>query len=400
MPSTLPADRAIAPPLRAPELRTPEPRTPDLRTSELRAPGLRALEGLRGYACVIVVLHHFALGFLPGLKANMSDGVVAYTFGWLLNGTAAVYVFFVLSGFVLTLKFYQTTDPRILLMAAVKRLPRLWPAAAYGVLLGYLALVLQLNGNGAAAAISGSDWLAQFAYSDQSHAPSLVRAAKESVRMFLKFRTLQFNTNLWTMVAEFYGSLLALCAAFVVGYLLTGRPVRPLRLVVGLLLALALVAINLAIPKQLGWSFTIGALIAYAYVRQRFLPKGAAIVCSILGLMLLGAPVVGQAMLGAALLVWGVTTPGASPRLLTGDFGQFLGRWSFPLYISHTIGILTLASFAYSQTAPYGPQIQLATSFAATWAFAIVFAYPVLRWEAWYLPRLNRGMQRIFTTKA
>ena len=49
---------------------------------------------------------------------------------------------------------------------------------------------------------------------------------------------------------------------------------------------------------------------------------------------------------GVALLLWGVRTPGAAPRLLLHPFCLGLGRWSFPLYISHTIGVLTLGSFA------------------------------------------------------
>ena len=177
-------------------------------------PNLRALEALRGYASVIVVLHHFGLGFLPNFKAQMSEGLPAYSLGWLQSGTGAVYVFFLLSGFVLTLAYFENGDAKGLLRAAVKRLPRLWPPAAYGVLLGYLALRFQLNHNTAASLVSGSDWLAKFAYADQTHPVSLWRAGKESITLFLRYRALQFNSNLWTMVVEFYGSLLALFAAF------------------------------------------------------------------------------------------------------------------------------------------------------------------------------------------
>ncbi|MEO5615670.1 MAG: acyltransferase family protein, partial [Cypionkella sp.] len=186
-------------------------------------PSLRALEALRGYASVIVVFHHFALAFLPGLKTAMDHPVLAYSLGWLLNGMGAVYLFFLLSGFVLTLKYYQTPDVKILLSAAVKRLPRLWPSALYGTLLGYLALRFALNANSAAADLSGSDWLRSFADADQTLAPNLALALRESLTMFLHYRPLHYNTNLWTMLIEFYGSLLAFFAAFVLTYVADNR---------------------------------------------------------------------------------------------------------------------------------------------------------------------------------
>lgn len=272
---------------------------------------------------------------------------------------------------------------------------RLWPPAAYGVLLGYLALRLHLNHNGAAAGLSGSDWLAKFAYADQSHEVSVLRAVKESVSLFLRYRMLQFNSNLWTMVVEFYGSLLALFAAFALGGLF--QRTRPMLLKAGLLLVL--VALNVMIPKGFGWTFTVGAALAYGYVHGFVLPKALAIAVGLLGLALVGSPVSGQSMLGAALIVWSITTPTATPRFLTGRFGRLCGRWSFPLYITHTIGVLTLGSCVYVNTATLGAPLQLLAALIATWAFTIAFAYPVLRWEAWYLPRLSSMIRRLFAEK-
>ena len=50
--------------------------------------------------------HHFTLAFLPGLKAEIEQTLLAYSLGWLLNGMGAVYLFVLLSGFVLTLKYF------------------------------------------------------------------------------------------------------------------------------------------------------------------------------------------------------------------------------------------------------------------------------------------------------
>ena len=122
----------------------------------------------------------------------------------------------------------------------------------------------------------------------------------------------------------------------------------------------------------------------------------------VLALSLLGSPAPASGeppplwtLPGAALLLWGVTTPGAAPRLLLHPYSLRLGRWSFPLYISHTIGVLTLGSFAYGNTATLGALLQLMAAFAAIWAFAS----PVLHWEAWYLPRLNIQIRRLLRQK-
>jgi peptidoglycan/LPS O-acetylase OafA/YrhL len=60
------------------------------------------LEALRGLAAVVVLFHHFMLGFTPRLHGMLYPeqpyslfGTPAFAF---VNGSAAVIVFFVLSG--------------------------------------------------------------------------------------------------------------------------------------------------------------------------------------------------------------------------------------------------------------------------------------------------------------
>ncbi|WP_368259248.1 acyltransferase family protein, partial [Blautia wexlerae] len=72
---------------------------------------LRSLDGLRGLAAVIVLVHH-ALLVIPALAAPYYGQTVQPGLPWLLvhtplhllwAGTEAVYLFFILSGLVLTL---------------------------------------------------------------------------------------------------------------------------------------------------------------------------------------------------------------------------------------------------------------------------------------------------------
>ena len=75
-------------------------------TMERGATRLRFLDGLRGWAAVVVLLHHV---FIDGLPANalMADRSL-WAKVFFLNGTLAVSVFFVISGFSLSIRYLET----------------------------------------------------------------------------------------------------------------------------------------------------------------------------------------------------------------------------------------------------------------------------------------------------
>jgi peptidoglycan/LPS O-acetylase OafA/YrhL len=108
---------------------------------------LRSLDGLRGLAAVVVLLHHVALVF-PSLAEPYFTGRAATPVGspsWLLTftplhlawaGPEAVYVFFVLSGLVLTRQM-SGADRRDWVTYYPRRLARLYLPVAGAVAVGY-----------------------------------------------------------------------------------------------------------------------------------------------------------------------------------------------------------------------------------------------------------------------
>lgn len=71
-----------------------------------------ALEGLRGLASITVLIWHIILGFYPELLGDYGgavsgSGIRGHFWFGLVYGSAAVALFFVLSGYVLTLKFFD-----------------------------------------------------------------------------------------------------------------------------------------------------------------------------------------------------------------------------------------------------------------------------------------------------
>jgi peptidoglycan/LPS O-acetylase OafA/YrhL len=83
----------------------------------------RFLDGLRGWAAVVVLLHHL---FVDGLPANsfMADRAL-WAKVFFLNGTLAVGVFFVISGFSLSIRYLETGDGGALGRVAAGRYLRL-----------------------------------------------------------------------------------------------------------------------------------------------------------------------------------------------------------------------------------------------------------------------------------
>ena len=90
---------------------------------------IKCLEGIRGIAAFIVLLHHFTLGFYPAYysmnlaEGHMDNGNVEKMVGtsllnFFVNGSMAVSIFFVLSGIVLSYSFFKTKNVRQLFLSS------------------------------------------------------------------------------------------------------------------------------------------------------------------------------------------------------------------------------------------------------------------------------------------
>jgi hypothetical protein len=125
------------------------------------------LDGLRGIAAMQVVLLHFVTGFLPDAAQH----------AWLplrvlFDGHTAVYVFFLISGAVLTPWFAR---PGAFLGKLGKRVVRLGLPVAAAAVIATVLLAAWPDAHLRAAALTGSAWLAM----DSSGAPTLPHLARE-----------------------------------------------------------------------------------------------------------------------------------------------------------------------------------------------------------------------------
>lgn len=192
------------------------------------------LESIRGLAAVQVLLLHCFGAFTPHLVfALPASGTIGgylhlSPLYFLYDGYAAVYIFFTLSGFVLSRSFARQLDRPFAAMIA--RAFRLGVPAMAATAISAAILIAFGRPNAAVGALVDSDWFA----TQWNPEVSIVSLARDGIvnALFLGYRELSsipylapwqqpieqsFLTPLWTLSTEFYGSLLVLALCLCAG---------------------------------------------------------------------------------------------------------------------------------------------------------------------------------------
>ncbi len=170
------------------------------------------LDGVRGLAALIVVLHHYAFGFFQAaVDGNMERAHSAFektvfstNLYIFIAGNFAVCVFFILSGIVLSAKFFSTDSIKDIQLGAVKRYLRLMIPIFGAVMVAFVLVAGYGMRNTSAAIATNSAWLGAF----WQFYPTFTHAIKGA--LFGIFLTGKSNLDpvLWTMHYELYGSFL------------------------------------------------------------------------------------------------------------------------------------------------------------------------------------------------
>ena len=170
------------------------------------------IEGIRGMAALMVVLHHYLLSFYPA-QANGNSSVAHLKtielwyykspFIFLTNGQLYVYIFFILSGFVLSRKFFLEKDMTYLVSAAIKRFPRLYMPVAFSLVVTFILLKFYSITMLKAAQLTKSAWFASL-----QGDPSVIAFLKSLFFKVMFASDNSYNIVLWTITRELYGSFL------------------------------------------------------------------------------------------------------------------------------------------------------------------------------------------------
>ena len=355
----------------------------------------RYLDGLRGLAALIVVIDHFAISFFQGA----TDASIRPTHGpveaavqqtplhILVSGNFSVCVFFILSGIVLSSKFFQTGNRTVVSASAIKRYPRLALPVLGCVLLAFLLMTVQAFANVPAAQITGSTWLAAL----WQFPPHFFNALYQgSIGVFIKGSS-DYNTVLWTMKIELIGSFLVFALLFAIG---KARHRYLIYLALGLLLiktyylafilGIALcdgyyhwgkptkatwhwiVWVPLTVVSLLLASFPVGTLTGtwFAFA-QGVLPAGASVATT-------------THILGAFGLILALLYTPTLQDVLTTKPMLYFGKISFALYLTHLYIVGSFSSYLFTKTEPVfgyglGFMIMIIPSILLIWLVADLF---------------------------
>jgi peptidoglycan/LPS O-acetylase OafA/YrhL len=334
------------------------------------------LEGLRGIAAVQVVLLHFVTAFLPDTAEHAAPPLRV-----LFDGHTAVYVFFLISGAVLTPSFARG-GPWVGQVG--KRLVRLGIPVAAAATCALALLAAMPDAHRQAAAISGSAWLAM----DSSGAPTLLHWLHEiafdsllaGYREYTLFAPIanwlpllqdSLDAPFWSLHLELYGSLLILtmtmlrarsvwwhravvllCAAlfgthpmflFVIGHLCAAWLSRPRRVFPGLVL----IALGLAMSASKDWGIVDALRVAIGRATLSDTPNLFQF----------------QSQLAAVALFVGVLLSPIAQQAMSCASCRRLGRLSFSIYLLHFPILFTLTCVVFMPLAnafPYAVAVAIA----------------------------------------
>ncbi len=323
------------------------------------------LESIRGLAAIQVLLLHFFAAFVPDLvfpghSSALAASIHLSPLSFLYDGYSAVYIFFTLSGYVLTRSFErQSMRPQLRIVARVVRLGL--PALLATVVAAAL-MVLFGKANVEAGKWLGSDWLSRQWDTDLSTI-SIIRDGTVNA-LFLGYRDMpgavflapwqqsteqSFITPLWTLSIEFYGSMTILLLCW------CAQRSRQLWLLVVLLGAVFTI-------RSAYLCFFAGHLLAVGYCAERPAPERASLPAALAAFGLLSCvvadiwqpdwlislyswptpwlfagqfPPMQQKAFGAVLFLVGIIHLQVCRDFLSKPWLVARSKLSFPLYLMH-----------------------------------------------------------------
>lgn len=173
------------------------------------------LDGLRGLASLNVVMAHFLLAFYPELLKEqypklqvvpvkpsvLNEVLSSFPLVGFYNGHFAVMIFFVISGYVLSLPYYDNKRDK-LRSRLFFRFPRLVLPLVVVAMISYMMWSAGVYLNQTASLLAASKWISRF-YNGSPDSTEFIR------EIFLVGES-KFVPPGWTIQLEFWGSIILL----------------------------------------------------------------------------------------------------------------------------------------------------------------------------------------------
>lgn len=372
------------------------------------------LDGIRGLAAFAVVISHYIQVFYPAAlngRPQQSHSAWDIWYGHspinlFYNGQFAVCLFFVLSGYVLSVKMFEkeldsANFQKLLHSSAIRRYIRLAVPAAVSVLLVYLAII---TNSFHLQEIWGTTWtdMKKDYYDLDTDIYSVIKAA--IFDPFFRFKAHPYNPVLWTMSYELAGSFL------IFGFLaLFGRLKK--RWIVYVVLSIALIQTYFV---AFLWGMLLADLLKHKWVKNKIL----SVLVLLMGIYLGSAPytpLMGTMYepievwtknindwiqfnidprlfartLGSVMILFALLRINALQHVLGNKIFSYLGKISFSLYLIHFTFLNTFSAFLFSKVIHH---------FSYNLAYAITFLVsmiPLFILSHYYMKYIDQGALKL-----
>lgn len=332
----------------------------------------RSADGLRGVAAFSVAIMHFIAAFLPMVLHNTYPAIFAENKSpdtafkivtsplatLFYNGHLAVLIFFVLSGYVLTLPYFDAPGGAMLTLKKRlwSRYLRLNIPIAGATLLSFAVYKFGLYSNVQASEISGSFiWLKSFYPNDISS----VVAAKDAFYDSIVNGDGKLIPPLWTLKIEFIGSI------FLLLFYISKPPSKTL---VPSLLVFFLLYVLFGQDSIYYYAIFFGSYLHTSPASSKFALFAVGLYFGSFQLNSIAYDFLPSTALNGhdawekaafyrtigAVLITAAVVKGFGARFFGSKAIQFLGKISFSLYLIHFIILCSLSSYLYihSQQSP------------------------------------------------
>ncbi len=326
------------------------------------------MESVRGLAAMVVVVAHFMAAFYPAAVLGSQyhthapwESLFATTpLHLFVAGHFAVCIFFILSGYVLSLPYFgpEARDTDSLLSAVVKRPVRLGGLVLASILISRCLQKAHLFYNVPLSALSGSTpWFESFFAQPTLKLSTLVRTL--STQLF-SIGPL-FNAPLWTIQIELYGSFLTYgflllfrkstlrFAAYAIA-LVMFRETLYHGFIFGMMFADLVKNYPALLPRQrpkLSWALLLVGL--YFSSHPHHIPREQ-LRDTVFGILpkfeVLGG---GFSMLGAICIFQSILMTPKLQAWLSGKVFAYLGRISYSMYAIHFLVLGSVTSWMFLQ---------------------------------------------------
>lgn len=353
------------------------------------------LEGLRVIAAIIVVFYHAALIFYPGYfygangtnpmfapvqNMRFEDNLYQNPLSALLSGTFAVGIFFVLSGFVLSIGYFKKRESSVIVRMASKRYLRLMLPALASVMIGWTLISLggaEIVKN--AVAVTHSGWLAQLWLTP----PNFFDAIWQGTVAMFTIGQVHYNPVLWTIHHELLGSFIIFGTALIfsssrhrwivyAGLIFILANTWLLGFILGMILA------DLYVNKErfyeiLSNKFTYLLILAGIVVGG--FPSGPVTSPLYKALIVPGYNGTQQlsfyTAIGATAVVIGILALPGLKKIMSHRFVSGMGKYTYALYLIHMPILFTVCTGVFLMSLPVGFHKASVIAVVASWLVLI-----------------------------